>query len=332
MQLDSVRELKDVIRRKAMELIARAAGIGRDISLPAQPLREIETTQRTVAIGIAPRTARDFRLAVRIQRRGLEDSPQLDRIRTMAKGEVDVRYIGRLVKHAPPWHQRRNRPLRIGGSVGHFAITAGTLGGFVTRRRDGAILMLSNNHVLANENRAETGDAILQPGRFDGGRRPVDRVGDLAAFVRLRQARVNLVDAAVADVRKGIAYDAARLTGIGRLAGLGPAVLDDSARVAKVGRTTGVTRGRVTAFELDNVVVAYDSGNLRFDDQIEIEGAGDKAFSDGGDSGSLIVDADRLAVALLFAGGDQGGGNGRGLTYANPLTTVLERLKVDLLF
>jgi hypothetical protein len=33
-------------------------------------------------------------------------------------------------------------------------------------------------------------------------------------------------------------------------------------------------------------------------------------FSRGGDSGSLVVDADNKAVALLFAGGDQGGANG----------------------
>ena len=44
--------------------------------------------------------------------------------------------------------------------------------------------------------------------------------------------------------------------------------------MSKVGRTTGKTLGRVTAFELDNVVVGYDIGNLRFDNQIEIEGAG----------------------------------------------------------
>jgi hypothetical protein len=101
--------------------------------------------------------------------------------------------------------------------------------------------------------------------------------------------------------------------------------------VAKLGRTTGLTRGRVTAFELDNVVVGYDLGNLRFDDQIEIEGAGTDPFSDGGDSGSLIVDSDLRGVALLFAGGDQGGTNGRGLTYANPLQDVLDHLAVDLL-
>jgi hypothetical protein len=80
------------------------------------------------------------------------------------------------------------------------------------------------------------------------------------------------------------------------------------------------------------VVVGYDIGNLRFDDQIEIEGAGTAAFSDGGDSGSLIFSADNLGIALLFAGGDSGGSNGRGLTYANPLGSVLDALTVDLAF
>lgn len=332
MHLDSVRELKDLIRRKSLELVARAAAAGRNIALSAQPMGEIAAVQRTFALGIARRTARDFRLAVRVQRRGFEDSPQLERIRELAKGEIDLRYVGRVVKRATPWHQRRNRPLRIGGSIGHFAITAGTLGCFVKRRRGGGVLILSNNHVLADENRAAIGDDILQPGKVDGGRRPTDRIGALAAAVKLRRRGVNLVDCAAADLRADIAFDRVRLTGIGRLAGLGDGVLDDNQAVAKVGRTTGATRGRVTAFELDNVVVAYDTGNLRFDDQIEIEGAGDDAFSDGGDSGSLIVDADGRGVGLLFAGGDQGGSNGRGLTYANPIATVLDRLKVDLLF
>ena len=50
------------------------------------------------------------------------------------------------------------------------------------------------------------------------------------------------------------------------------------------------------------------------------------------DGGSLIVDNDNLGVALLFAGGDSGGSNGMGLTYANPLRTVLDALKIDLIF
>jgi hypothetical protein len=117
------------------------------------------------------------------------------------------------------------------------------------------------------------------------------------------------------------------------LSGLGSEFLDTGTAVAKLGRTTGLTRGQVTAFELDNVVVGYDLGNLRFDNQVEIEGAArDAPFSRGGDSGSLIVDADRRAVALLFAGSDVGGSNGQGLTFANPVRAVLDALEVNLLF
>ena len=96
---------------------------------------------------------------------------------------------------------------------------------------------------------------------------------------------------------------------------MGDVFLDEGARVAKLGRTTGLTRGRVTAFELDNVTVNFDLGTLRFDNQVEVEGEGSAPFSAGGDSGSLIVGEDLRGVALLFAGSDQGGANGQGLTY-----------------
>ncbi len=88
-------------------------------------------------------------------------------------------------------------------------------------------------------------------------------------------------------------FDHRTLTGLGKLAGLGDLVLADDDQVGKVGRTTGTTNGRVSAFELDNVVVEYDSGVLKFDGQVEIESADSSPFSQGGDSGSLIVDADR---------------------------------------
>jgi hypothetical protein len=87
----------------------------------------------------------------------------------------------------------------------------------------------------------------------------------------------------------------------------------------------------VTAFELDNVIVGFPQlGNLRFDQQIEIEGEGEEAFAAGGDSGSLIVAGDQRAVALLFAASDTGGNNGKGLTYANPIRALLDALGVDL--
>ena len=126
---------------------------------------------------------------------------------------------------------------------------------------------------------------------------------------------------------------AGALTGGGQfgldIAGLGDVAVDDGDAVAKVGRTTGKTTGRVTAFELDRFIVEFDIGLLRFDDQIEIDGA-DEMFSDGGDSGSLILDADRRAVALLFAGTETGGTGNLGLTYANPLHPVLDALNAEL--
>jgi hypothetical protein len=49
-------------------------------------------------------------------------------------------------------------------------------------------------------------------------------------------------------------------------------------------------------------------------------------FSQGGDSGSLIVDADRRACGLLFAGAD-----GADVTFGNHIRTVNRRLRIRLL-
>jgi hypothetical protein len=234
------------------------------------------------------------------------------------------------VDTALPWHRTRQRPLLIGSSIGHVAITAGTLGAFALHRKTQKPVILSNNHVLANEDAAKIGDAILQPGAFDGGRRRLDRVGALIDFVPLKSRGDNLVDAAIAAIDPEIRFDARTLTELGELQGQREEVLAPGNAVAKVGRTTGVTRGVVTAIELDDVVVTYERGDLSFDRQIEIESSGAGPFSSGGDSGSVIVDENGFACALLFAGSDQGGSNGKGLTFANEIGLVLEQLNLEL--
>jgi hypothetical protein len=331
MQLDSVRGLKAAIHESLIAPLATSLTV-RSAGLRAQPMTALAATPPTFALGVIRKGRNDFGLAVRIQKRRLENSPQVEAIRKRAKGECDLRYIGQVTKRASaPWFQRKTRPLRVGASIGHFKITAGTLGAFVRSRDDGSVLILSNNHVLANENKARKGDAIIQPGHFDGGQNPAQKVGELVRFIRLKKAGPNLVDCAVASIDSAIEFDDRMLTGLGKLAGLSEPVLDDDA-VGKVGRTTGATKGRVSAFEVDNVIVQYDLGVLKFDGQIELESAGSKPFSQGGDSGSLIVDAERRGVALLFAGSDQGGPSGLGLTFANPIRSVLDALKVDLRF
>lgn len=348
MHLDSAREVKAALLKEYMKPVvstrallergAVAARTAKKVSASQWALRTVaarsvagvDAVQRSVALGVTRKGPKDFSLAVRIQSRALEKNPMVEAFVQKAKGEADVRYVGRIVKRQTSWTQERLRPLLIGGSIGHFRITAGTLGCFVRTRAATATRILSNNHVLADENAGRKGDTVLQPGRYDGGTKGKDGVGTLHGFIRLSRTSTNFVDAALAALRDGIDFDGTTLQGVGTLSGLGPAVIDLDAPVAKVGRTTQDTRGRVTAFELDNLIVGYDIGNLRFDNQIEIEGAGEGPFSQGGDSGSVIVDADTQAVALLFAGGDQGGSNNMGLTYANPIHTVLDELEVDL--
>lgn len=332
MRLDSARSLKtQLLEEVVAPLTTSRHGVA------ARSLDSVPAHSGSLALGVAP-WGKGFRLAVRVQRAALRHGPVVERLTKAAKGEVDIRTVGRIEKRpalaAAPWYQGDARPLLIGASVGHFAITAGTTGAFVSR--GGVACILSNNHVLANEDRGQAGDWVLQRAPYDGGRQPAQRVARLAHWAPLKRRGANFVDAALAALEDGVQLDATLLRGLvggrdRRLAGLGPESVDEGAIVYKVGRTTGPTRGRVTAFALDNVVVGYDLGNLRFDDQIEIEGTGKEAFSDGGDSGSLIVDSKRRAIALLFAGGDSGGRNGAGLTYANPIHRVLDALGAQLL-
>lgn len=64
--------------------------------------------------------------------------------------------------------KEKHRPLVPGTSVAHKDVTAGTIGAFV--EVDGQVMILSNNHVLANTNDSKLGDAVLQPGKYDGGK------------------------------------------------------------------------------------------------------------------------------------------------------------------
>ncbi len=354
MRLDSAQGLKQQLLQ---DLIVPFAS--REMfAVGARPLDTVPRVHRSIAIGLAPHNG-EFRLAIRLQRPSLVNSAIVEQLTRDARGEVDIRLIGRIDKRATrrratalrarrvrpvpaqpsrasvPWYQLDARPLLIGASIGHVNITAGTTGAFV--RRGTVVHVLSNNHVLANEDRARTNDWILQRAPYDGGRQPAQRVARLKQKVRLKPTGTNFVDCAIAAIQPRIQYDAGRLRQLvdntdRKLAGVGPELVEAGGFVYKVGRTTGPTKGRITAFDLDNIIVGYDSDNLRFDNQVEIEGTGRSAFSDGGDSGSLIVNESMEAVALLFAGGDQGGSNGLGLTYANPIRRVLSDLKATLLF
>lgn len=299
-----------------------------------------EPGRAAVALGLAPRRDGSYGVAVRY-RLGLPGVRSVARrVAEQVGPAADVRRTGRIrplrgtvPAPRPPvvtaqalGETGRVRPLRPGVSIAHVDVSAGTLGAFVTV--DGVVHALSNYHVLAGSPRAQVGDLVLQPGPADGGTAPADRVGTLAATVPLTPGRVGTVDAAIAlldDPEVDATYPVGTITTT--------AVAVGGEQVAKVGRTTAVTHGRVTAIELDEVVVGYgeELGELRFDDQLEVESTGTGPFSRGGDSGSLVYREDGVALGLLFAGSETGGENGTGLTYVNPIDAVLTALGARLL-
>ncbi len=319
--------------------------------------------------------------------------PHLDGMQT------DVYEVGFLKAQVDP--TQRIRPIPCGVSIGHFKITAGTFGVLVTDKTSGDKLILSNNHVLANSNQGQKGDAILQPGPIDGGQNPGDMVATLERFITIHyvddvitpepppspdpgptpnpnpnpnptpgttgcdvvssfvtvanavaallgsQKRVTATSlkslagsqivgsptpvastipasAAVPENRIDCALarpvDPSQFTGeiitIGTVSGTKTATL--GMRVRKYGRTTQYTEGNVTLLNA-TVNIAYGAKTARFVGQVVTE-----AMSQGGDSGSLIVDAtENRAVGLLFAGSDLA-------TIFNPIDAVLSELNVTL--
>lgn len=332
MNIESARALKQEIAEEVVPAAVSAIRAAGGFSITTFSLKRLTKAEPLVALGVAAGDRPgEVRLAVRMQRHSLERSKTLvENIEKRSRGEADIRFVGRIAKTALPWYRNRLRPLRPGSSVGHFDISAGTIGAIAEDAETGGYVILSNNHVLANENHATSGDAIIQPGQHDGGKRSKDAIAKLVKWVDLLPNKTNMLDAAIASVRKSIDVDPRNYQGIGKLAGARTLPLELGMAVAKVGRTTGLTRGRISAIEIDKVVVDYDLGALSFDDQVEIESTEARSFSAGGDSGSLILDDQNRGCALLFAGSETGGPNGHGLTYANPIEIVLKKLAIEL--
>ena len=263
-------------------------------------------------------------------------------------GEVKTDVVETGVIRALQGHKDRWRPAPGGVSIGHINVTAGTLGCLVTR--NGERFILSNNHVLANSNAAQKGDAIIQPGRYDGGT-SADQIATLEDFIPLNfgasaptcsmatgmesllnwlatllgsSHRVmafqqvpgrNLVDAAIARPLSDDLVEK-RIFEIGVPKGTREATL--GTQVKKSGRTTGFTTGRITQIDVTTQVSYGEGQDAIFEDQLM---AG--AMSQGGDSGSAVLDEDDFVVGLLFAGSDT-------TTIINPIQFVLDALNVEI--
>jgi hypothetical protein len=184
------------------------------------------------------------------------------------------------------------RPASAGVSVGHPQTTAGTLGSPPLKTSSGKLVFLTNSHIAAASGQATAGDAIMQPGRVDGGQLPRDEIGTLVDFSSFETATVNTTDSALVEITPDhLDEDIFELQG--DLRGWEETVA--GRRYVKSGRTTGVTRGRCTARSANISIGASQFVGI---DVFEPMAA-------GGDSGSLIVreTGDGLyGASLLFAG------------------------------
>ena len=285
-----------------------------------------------LSLGVSVKGAAEFGLAVRA--RAIRPSRvTAERLRAVfsEQPDVDFRVIGS-VRSLKSWYREIARPLKIGPSVGHYKITAGTLGGFVSVSGKSGAYMLSNNHVLANVDRATPGDLVLQPGPIDNLSPNQLIAGRFESAVQLRKDALNTVDCAIAKIDPDIGFEPTELWNVGHLVGTAEPYESPSDLVFKIGRTTGLSWGRISAIELEPINVSIDSEIHAFDSQIEVEGLGARPFSRSGDSGSLVVDTQCKAIGLLFAGSTSGGRNGRGLTYVNPIGNVLSSLGATLVY
>ena len=230
---------------------------------------------------------------------------------------------------------RQNPPIELGTSGGNqndqstsgntVTCCSGTLGALVMR--GGIRYILSNNHVLARNDQAATGEVVMQPGLADTNcTANGNTVAHLSQFAPLRTSNA---DAAIAEVVSGAVDSAGGILLFGAAGGSAPPASSTVSpavgmSVAKSGRSTGLTCSPIEAINA-KVSVQYQQGcgsgtkfAITFNNQVVVSGA---AFSASGDSGSLIVNAQTVQpVALLFGGGATN-------TVANPIQDVLNALK-----
>jgi hypothetical protein len=236
------------------------------------------------------------------------------------------------------------RPIQLGTSGGNIqsllkkrnsgkviGCFSGTLGSMVEDSEDNQYI-LSNNHVLADQNKAKRGQLIVQPGLVDVQcvKSQSNAVATFSRAIKLKfGGHKNFVDAALAEVEPGqVSPEILFIGPISSSVDSAPAI---GMGVQKMGRTTCLTSGVIAALDA-NVKINYsDTAKphlANFVNQIVVTGSVlTPTFAGPGDSGSLILSLGDCpqAVALLFAGSTDGS-----VTFANPISEVLTRLDVSM--
>jgi hypothetical protein len=274
------------------------------MSIQEQHTPDLLSHPGVVGTGVGADAAGNPVVLILTSRGGVPDLPtSIDGVRT----RVDV--VGEVV---PLAFKGTYRPVPSGVSVGNAnECASGTIGCMVLK--GSTRYMLSNNHVFARVNDASIGEAINQPGRYDG--KPVCAttgiVGNLAQFQNISFSGNNTIDAAIASLSTSSTCAMVNSLYTPSSTVVSPSV---GLAVKKTGRTSGLTHGTISGINV-TIQVNYGSpGVATFVNQIYVA----SNFIRSGDSGSLMVtETGNNPVGLCFAGSG-------GQSFANPIGPVLQ--------
>lgn len=326
-----------------------------------EPTSEGRHLRSVPVLGVRQREQQDYQIAVYIAEE--RDKEIVEPIfKKIPKEKIDFQVTGPVIPYS-------SSSVCIGDAISHFSCSGkGTLGCFVRKSDYPDLFILSNNHVLANLNKGQREkDSIIlrNPNhKIDGFRQilwkkilslfqsvshpysdsvpseeerniSINEIAVLTDYIDLTEDGINLVDAAIAKVKNPNLVRLDEIKGVGKLQGYynkdNIKNINPNLRFTKLGQKTGQTWGKLATFPTKFTMRYSDElVNCKFEDIITFEAAENDRFGDHGDSGSLIVDENGYAVALLFAGSERGGRKNLGITYAIPIYTILKELNVDL--
>ncbi|KPX22679.1 hypothetical protein ALQ08_01107 [Pseudomonas syringae pv. delphinii] len=259
---------------------------------------------------------------------------------------IDISYTGKVtVETNPPalpfsaqsgspiWFSHADK-ICCGSSVTTSQVfDAGTFG-FLANLADGRLVGFSNNHVTGECNHTPPGMHILSPSPLDASPSspPPVAIGTHFALLPLNSGDPNQIslqetDAAIFLITRPDLVSSMQGNGFyDTPSSILP--LSSGLRVKKVGRTTGLRPGTVLGEMVVPFFIPYKSNKFQsivyFSGVWAIQGDGGNTFSEGGDSGSLVVTIDGgHSVGVVFAGGNN-------VSYILPIGKILDLFKMTL--
>ncbi|MGL5245611.1 MAG: trypsin-like serine protease [Sarcina sp.] len=208
----------------------------------------------------------------------------------------------------------RLRPIEAGCDISLYKDkNSATLGAIVFDNKTNNPYILSNHHVLVNEDDPKKILSVVQPSVHYGGSSNFNIIAMGTRYVPIKTSAPNLVDCAASKILAHVEYIKG-IYKIGEISGTTDAEVKQIVR--KVGAETQYTVGKVTATNVSCQRFSKKGIKEYFTNQIAVT-----QMSDFGDSGSVYVNAKNKVVGLGFAKSDLA-------TFLNPISHVLKLLNV----